>query len=85
MTEKDMELLTKTMYNMMSNMMDEKLKPVNERLDKMDERLDKIDEELETIKVNTEITRVAANEAGKWIEKYFKDDYPFPVDDKKVI
>lgn len=48
-------------------------------------RLDKMDERLDTIEENTEITRVATNEVIKWIDKYFREDYPFPADDKQAI
>lgn len=71
-------MLTSEDIKLLSQLMDEKLKPINERLDKMDERLDTIEE-------NTEITRVATNEVIKWIDKYFREDYPFPTDDKQAI
>ncbi|MBP1579886.1 MAG: hypothetical protein J6B57_07320 [Oscillospiraceae bacterium] len=85
-------MLTAEDIKLLSQLMDEKLKPINERLDKVDERLDKvderldsIDERLDTIEENTEITRVATNEVIKWIDKYFREDYPFPTDDKQAI
>ena len=78
-------MLTAEDIKMLSQLMDEKLKPINERLDKVDERLDTIDERLDTIEENTEITRVATNEVIKWIDKYFREDYPFPADDKQAI
>lgn len=71
-------MLTKEDIQMLSQLMDEKLKPINDRLDKVDERLNTIEE-------NTEITRVATNEIIKWIDKYFRNDYPFPADDKQAI
>ena len=64
-------MLTSEDIKLLSQLMDEKLKPINERLD--------------TIEENTEITRVATNEVIKWIDKYFRDDYPFPADDKQAI
>ncbi len=78
-------MLTAEDIKLLSQLMDEKLKPINERLDKVDERLDTIDERLDTIEENTEITRVATNEVIKWIDKYFREDYPFPTDDKQAI
>lgn len=78
-------MLTAEDIKLLSQLMDEKLKPINERLDKVDERLDTIDERLDTIEENTEITRVATNEVIKWIDKYFREDYPFPADDKQAI
>lgn len=71
-------MLTKEDIQLLSQLMDEKIKPINERLDKMDERLDVIEE-------NTEITRVAVNEIIKWIDVNFRNDYPFPVEDKQAI
>ena len=56
-------MLTSEDIKLLSQLMDEKLKPINERLD--------------TIEENTEITRVATNEVIKWIDKYFREDYPF--------
>ena len=78
-------MLTSEDIKLLSQLMDEKLKPINERLDKVDECLDSIDERLDTIEENTEITRVATNEVIKWIDKYFREDYPFPADDKQAI
>lgn len=78
-------MLTAEDIKLLSQLMDEKLKPINERLDKVDECLDSIDERLDTIEENTEITRVATNEVIKWIDKYFREDYPFPTDDKQAI
>ena len=64
-------MLTSEDIKLLSQLMDEKLKPINERLD--------------TIEENTEITRVATNEVIKWIDNYFREDYPFPADDKQAI
>ena len=64
-------MLTKEDIELLSQLMDEKLKPINERLDAIEE--------------NTEITRVAVNEIIKWIDVNFRDEYPFPVDEKQAI
>lgn len=68
-------MLTKEDLQLLSQLMDEKLeeklKPINERLDAIEE--------------NTEITRVAVNEIIKWIDVNFRDDYPFPIEDKQAI
>ena len=64
-------MLTSEDIKLLSQLMDEKLKPINERLD--------------TIEENTEITRVATNEVIKWIDKCFREDQPFPADDKQAI
>lgn len=70
-------MLTKEDLQLLSGLMDEKLKPINERLDNMQEQLDEIKE-------NTEITRDVLNEVVKWIDSNFRDDYPFPVE-KQII
>ena len=68
-------MLTKEDIQLISQLLDEKfdekLKPINERLD--------------TIEENTEITRSVLNEVVKWIDVNFRDDYPFPTEDKKAI
>lgn len=68
-------MLTKEDIQLISQLLDEKfdekLKPINERLDAIEE--------------NTEITRSVLNEVVKWIDVNFRDDYPFPTEDKKAI
>lgn len=71
-------MLTKEDLKLLSQLMDETLNPINGRLGSIEERLEVIEE-------NTEITRVAVNEIIKWIDINFRDDYPFPVEDKKAI
>ncbi len=71
-------MLTPEDIKLLSDLMDEKLKPVNERLDK-------IEDDIEEIKENTEITRAVTNEIVEWIDYNFRDQYPFPVDKKKAI
>ena len=71
-------MLTKEDIQMLSQLMDEKLKLINGRLDSIEERLEVIEE-------NTEVTRSVLNEVVKWIDVNFRDDYPFPVEDKKAI
>lgn len=66
-----MNVLTPEDIKLLSQLMDEKLKPINERLDAIEE--------------NTEITRVAVNEVIKWIDVNFRDEYPFPTEDKPAI
>lgn len=66
-----MNVLTPEDIKLLSQLMDEKLKPINERLDAIEE--------------NTEITRVAVNEVIKWIDINFRDEYPFPTEDKPAI
>lgn len=68
-------MLSKEDLQLLSQLMDEKL----------DEKLKPIKEELSEIKENTEITRSVLNEVVKWIDVNFRDDYPFPTEDKKAI
>lgn len=78
-------MLTKEDIQLLSQLIDEKLEPMNNRLDKMDNRLDKIEERLEAIEENTEITRAATNELVKWVEVNADEkSNPFPVDRKIV-
>ena len=74
LTKEDIQLLSQ----LMDEKLDNKLSPIHQRLDKIDERLDAIEE-------NTEITRSVLNEVVKWIDVNFRDDYPFPTEDKKAI
>lgn len=68
-------MLTKEDIQLLSQLMDEKL----------DQKLKPIKEELSEIKENTEITRSVLNEVVKWIDVNFREDYPFPTEDKKAI
>lgn len=72
------DVVTQSVTEQMSKLIDEKLKPINDRLDK-------IEEDIEEIKENTEITRAVTNEIVEWIDYNFHDEYPFPVDKKKAI
>lgn len=74
LTPEDIKLLSQ----LMDEKFEEKLKPIHKRLDNIEERLDTIEE-------NTEITRVAVNEVIKWIDVNFRDEYPFPTEDKPAI
>ena len=87
-----MNVLTPEDIKLLSKLMDEKLKPINERLDNVEKRLDgvnkrfdSVEERLDTIEENTDITRVAVNEVIKWIDVNFRDEYPFPTEDKPAI
>ena len=79
--------MTKEEIQLLSELIDKKLDPINDRLNKMDERFDKIDERLDKIedhiaeiKEDTQITRSAANELIKWVELNSTSSNPFPVD-----
>lgn len=41
--------------------------------------------EIEEIKFSLEEVRGTQSEVVKWIEKYFRDDYPFPTDIERAI
>lgn len=82
LTPEDVQLLS----DLLDKKLDDRLKPINEHLESIDERLDSVEERLDTIEENTEITRTVLNEVVKWIDFYFRDEYPFPVDvDKKAM
>ena len=78
-------MLTKEDLQLLSQLMDDKLEPINKRLNGIDERLNGIDERLDTIEENTEITRSVLNEVVKWIDVNFRDEYPFPTEDKQAL
>lgn len=52
-----------------SQIMDEKLQPINTRLDKVDQRLDKIEQDIEIIKEDVQITRAATDRLIDWAER----------------
>ncbi len=74
------------------------LNPINTRLDAMDARFDKIEkdisdlksnvaemkEDIEVIKEDCEITRDGTNHLGEWVEYYFGDIMPYPLDREKA-
>ena len=76
LTPEDIKLMTE----MMSNLMDEKLKPINERLDSIDEQLDDIKERLEIVEENSEIAKSCSSDLIEWVDFNFHDQYPFPVE-----
>lgn len=77
-------MLTKEDLTLLSQMMDEKLTPINNRLDKMDNRLDQIQDDIEQIKEDAQEVRMTVEEICKWIDLNFDYKYPFPID-KKII
>lgn len=89
LTPEDVQLLSE----LLDKKLDDRLKPINEHLESIDEhletideRLDSVEERLDTIEENTEITRTVLNEVVKWIDFYFRNEYPFPVNvDKKAM
>lgn len=77
-------MLTPEDIKLLSQLMDEKINPINEKLDNIEGRLDNIEERLDIIEENTEVTRAVTNEIVKWIDYNFRDQYPFPVEDKII-
>ena len=52
-----------------SELMDNKLKPINDRLDSVDTRLDKMQEDLDILKEDSKVTRNAVNTLLDWAEE----------------
>ncbi len=91
-------MLTNEDLQALSSLMDQKLEPINNRLDKMDSRLDKvelrldkietrldnIEEDIEIIKEDAQITREVTNNIGEWIDYYFHEDKPYPIDKEEI-
>lgn len=78
-------MLTNEDIKILSQLMDEKIKPINNRLDSLEDRLDVIEERLDVIEENTEITRSCTNDIIEWIDYNFHDEYPFPVKKIKTV
>ncbi len=70
-------MLTNEDLQALSSLMDQKLEPINARLDKIETRLDKIEED-------GEITREVTNKIGEWVDFYFHDDKPYPLDEDEA-
>lgn len=70
-------MLTNEDLQALSNLMDDKLEPINKRLDNIENRLDKIEEDCE-------ITRDVTNKLGEWVDFYFHEEKPYPLDDDEI-
>ena len=57
---------------------------IDSRLDKIETRLDNIEEDIEVIKEDTEITREVTNNIGEWVDFYFHEDRPYPIDKEEI-
>lgn len=91
-------MLTNEDLQALSSLMDQKLEPINNRLDKMDSRLDNvelrldkietrldnIEEDIEIIKEDAQITREVTNNIGEWVDYYFHEDKPYPIDKEEI-
>ena len=51
---------------------------------KIETRLDRIEEDIATIKEDSEITREVTNKLGEWVDFYFHDDKPYPLDEDEI-
>lgn len=60
---------TEQLLQAMSNMMDDKLKPVHDSLDKMDSRLDKVDSRLDKLESQTQALQTGQTEIRKELKK----------------
>lgn len=77
-------MLTNEDLQALSSLMDKKLEPINKRLDNIELRLDNIEEDIEVIKEDGQITREVTNKLGEWVDFYFHDDKPYPLDEDEV-
>lgn len=73
-------MLTKEDLQLLSDLMDEKLKPISERLDTIDKRLDRLEEDVDILKEDTAAAKYASSELIRRVETNFSHKYPFPVD-----
>lgn len=60
---------TEQLLQAMSNMMDDKLKPVHDSLDKMNSRLDKVDSRLDKLESQTQALQTGQTEIRKELKK----------------
>ena len=72
--------MTKEEIQLLSELIDKKLDPINDRLEKLEVQMIEIKEDITEIKEDAKITRVTVNEIGKWVELNSTSSNPFPVD-----
>lgn len=60
---------TEQLLQAMSNMMDDKLKPVHDSLDKMNSRLDKVESRLDKLELQTQALQTGQTEIRKELKK----------------
>lgn len=73
-------MLTKEDMQLLSQLMDEKLKPLKKDIADMKDDIANMKDDIEIIKEDVEITRVTTNEIGKWVEANATPSNPYPVD-----
>lgn len=90
LTQEDLQAISQLIKNEVEpinkrlDSMDSRLDNMDSRLDKMDERLDRMEEDIATIKEDSEITREVTNKLGEWVDFYFHDDKPYPLDEEEM-
>ncbi len=57
---------------------------IKNEVEPINKRLDKIEQTLEQVKEDGEITRDVTNKLGEWVDFYFHDDKPYPVDSDEI-
>lgn len=84
-------MLTQEDLQAISQLIKNEVEPINKRLDGMDSRLDKMNERLDNIETrldkieeDCEITREVTNNIGEWVDFYFHDDKPYPLDEDEI-
>lgn len=66
------------------DMIDTRLDNIETRLEKVEDRLEKVEVRLEKVEIDTEITRDVTNSIGEWVDFYFHDDKPYPLDEDEM-
>ncbi len=81
-------MLSKEDLQLLSDLMDKKLTPINERLDKMDVRLDQMQDDISELKEDVKFERSMINTLSEWAEaatRYYMRDIHYPLnEDEKV-
>lgn len=57
---------------------------VKEDISSLKSDVSDIKEDIEEIKENCEITRTVTNDIGEWVDFYFHDDKPYPLDEDEM-
>ena len=70
-------MLTQEDLQAISQLIKNEVEPINKRLDK-------IEEDIEIVKEDAAITREVTNKLGEWVDFYFHDDKPYPLDEDEV-
>ncbi len=74
-------MLTNEDLQALSQLIKNEVEPIKQDIanmkDEINERLDKIEEDCE-------ITREVTNKLGEWVDFYFHDDKPYPLDEEEM-